>query len=578
MMRALVRAVPLFTVVGLVGCGLGDTTVPLLDDESTFVQSLDLASLQAVVLEQAAQVEVELLPGGLTAAELAVSPAGKSDEERVQSRAVDVAASNGAGTIRLLLEGVTIGFDTSSRFWLGEREVGMEDFLAELRADVEAGNEPPIVAERAVPDVPQAPDASEFRADHIALTGDGLARIRMDVDRDNFEMAAGQVEGDPDGWLLILGLRIALRVQDGTTEIESHDHDYADLEEFEGMVTSVSLSGLSVELADGTSVFLVERTHVVQRDGLLTSLAGVAEALESGLEVVAWGKGVVETEEPLSLLALKVAFSAHEPDEPKPELEEFEGVVAGASAVDGTLTLGDGTTVRILETTEVVAYDEASPAGVDGVIEALEEGLEVLAWGAGVVLGEEPVSIDATRVVLKARATQEQREEFEGAVVAVDPETGTVTFAEGAVIGLDDDSSVEAYNDYSPATLAAVAEQLERGHVVHAWGAGSLQDGTEILQAEHIVFKALVEDFEKDVTEIDVVEGIVVLESGWLLSVSDDTAIEAADDVSPGSLEDAQSALEAGDRVRVWGLGYVTDREPVSLDLLTLTIRRIAAG
>lgn len=668
MMRHFVRILPLLVLPAFAGCEFGDVTGPGPAMEDAFVQSLDMASLQAVVLERAAQVEVELLPGGLTASVLAVHPSGQSSEERVQGRAIDMTYASGSGSIRLMLGEVDVTFTDQSRFWIGDQEVGVAQFVSQLEVEVLEGYEPPIVAERSLPAVPQAPDAAAFAADDIVLGGDGASRIRMEVDQDNFEMAASQVDGDPDGWLLLLGLRIALRVSDGTTEIEEHQHDYEEIEDFEGRLASVNLSALSVTLDDGTTIRLVDRTEIVDRDDLITSLAGVAEALELGLEVVAWGKGVVESEEPRSLLALKIAFAARDSEEPEPEQEEFEGIVEAADAASSLIVLSDETVVRILDDTEVVAYDDGSPNTVAGVVEALENGLRVVAWGHGVVAGEEPLVLDGVRVVLKAREVEVPQEDFEGyvgsaspadgvfeledgtvvrivdrtevlaynddspstlegvvealeagfTVVAwgqgevegenplvlegtrvvfkkrssevpmadfegvvgeVDLQTGTVALVEGPSVRFGDMTEIEGYNDFSPTTLQGLAEQLEAGHIVYIWGGGSLpNDQSDVILADRVVLKSLVEDFEFDATEVDVSAGTVTLECGWVLSVTDGTVIAAADDVSPATLQGAADALAAGDRVRVWGLGYVTGQEPVTLALIELTIRRIPAG
>ena len=52
----------------------------------------------------------------------------------------------------------------------------------------------------------------------------------------------------------------------------------------------------------------------------------------------------------------------------------------------------------------------------------------------------------------------------------------------------------------------------------------------------------------------------------------------AADDDSPMTLEGAREALAAGDRVRVWGYGFVVCLDPFSIEVAELTIRRIPQG
>ncbi len=430
------------------------------------------------------------------------------------------------------------------------------------------------MAERAVPDMPQDPDAGSFLADALAVTGDGTARIRVEVDGDNLEMVSDRQEGDPDGWLTVLGLRIQLRITDGTTEIESHDHDFEHVEDLEGVVQSVSASDGIVTLRDGTTIQIVDRTHIKDRDGFIASLAGVAEVLANGGEVVARGAGAVEIEEPLVLIGLEVAFQAVEEE---PHLEEFEGEVIEAAPSEGTFTLGDATVVRIVDGTEVVAYDDPSPSSLAGVVEALDNGQEVIAWGAAEIESEDPLVLQAKRVVFKAYQADEPTFEFEGTLVEVGEDV--LVLASGKTIVVNADTEIVAYHDHSPHDLESAADALERGRIVQAWGHGVVEsEDPFVVLADRVVLHAVIEDFEKDVVEIDVANGLIVLEGGWQLTVTADTEIVAADDVSPATLEGAAQALEDGDGVRVWGWGFVTGEEPVSLELGELTIRRIVAG
>lgn len=575
-MKHLLRIAALAAVALATGCGVSDLVGP---DEAidAYVESLDLPSFQSLMASEELQVEVVVLPGGLTAGRLVVRPSRSAEEERVQSRAVAISGDVLGGRVTLLLGELDIAFDPSTRFWIGDHEVGMEDFLAEVRADLEEGQEPGIVAERPVPAMPQDPDDGSFLAAAIAVTGDGAARLRLEVDADNLELTAEPSGDEPDGWLDVLGLQIQLRVRDGMTELESHDHDFEEVEDFEAVVASVSLDARTVTLADGVVVRLVDRTRIATGERLIGSLEGVAEAVALGGEVVAWGEGAVRSEEPPVLEALKIAFAERTDEEPHGE--EFEGVVAGVSPDAGTFELADGTVVRIVEGTELVAYDDHSPSSLGGVVEALDAGMEVLTWGSGEVASEEPLTIEGARVVFKAREPDQARSEFEGAVARVELVEGAVVMDDGTKIVVTDDTEVVAYHDQSPPTLEALAAALEDGVFVRAWGAGVV--GSEepiVIVADRIVLRAVVEDFERDVEEIDATAGTVVLEGGWLLTLTETTGVAAADESSPSTLEGAAEALAAGDRVRVWGWGFVTGEEPVSLRLGSLTIRRIPVG
>ncbi len=573
-MKHLVRTWALALATMVAACGITDVE-DLSEAVDLFVQSLDAEAFQASILSEPSQVEVVLLPGGLTASELAVRPSGASEEERVQSKAVAISGDAVGGRITLMLGELEVSFDADTRFWFGDHEVEMEGFLAEVRADIEAGHEPPIVAERLAPDTPQDPDDGSFRADAIAVTGDGVGRIRVEVDGDNLELVSDRQEGDPDGWLTVLGLRIQLRVTDGTTEIDSHEHDFEHVEDFEGLVSSVSVSDGIVRMGDGTTIRIVDRTHIKDRDGFIASLAGVAEVLAAGGEVVAWGAGAVETEEPPVLIGLEIAFKQRAEEEP--HLEEFEGEVADAAPSEGTFTLGDGTVVRIVDGTEVVAHDDHSPNSLAGVVEALEAGQDVFAWGAAEIESEDPLVLEARRVVFKAVEVAEPTIEFEGTVVEVTEDAVVLDNGKTIVVGAE--TEVVAYHDLSPHDLAGVAEALERGRVIRAWGHGVVEsEEPYVVAADRVVLRAIIEDFEADVVEIDVAAGVLFLEGGWQLIATADTQIAAADDGSPMTLDGAAQALEAGDRIRVWGWGFVTGEEPVTLELGELTIRRIVAG
>jgi hypothetical protein len=577
-MKTLVRTTALLMVPWVGACGLSDILAPETVALESFVQTMDVQSFQALVVESNAQVEVKLLPGGLTASELSVSPSGTSDDERIQSRALTIEAAAGVGSVRIMLGDLEISFDQSTRFWFGDDEVDFETFFAEVDGAIGAGFEPAIVAERPVPSGAQAPDDASFLARDIAVAGDGRARLRVEIDADNLQWTTDPVEGEPDGLLNVLGISIQLRVSDGTTELESNDHDYEEVEEFEGHVAAVQLDALSFTLTDGTTVRLVDRTEIDDHgDRFITTLTAVGVALEEGREVVAWGKGAIESDDPLTLIAIKVAFKALE--EERPEVEDFEGLVTSADAAAGSFLLGDGVVVRIVDRTEVIAYDDNSPATLTAVEDALANGRDVVAWGVGEVESEDPLVLEGLRVVFKSRERQNPEREFEGVVSNVDSGASAFVLENGATVVTSDSTEIVGYNDWSPVTLQGAAEAVDLGRTLFAWGDGALEsDDPLVVSARRVVFKAVVEDFEKDALEIDVVAGTISLEGGWTLDVTDETELLAADDQSPATLLGASEALTAGDRVRVWGVGFLTGTEPVSLEAISVTIRRIPAG
>jgi hypothetical protein len=474
-------ALGLLTIVA--ACGTSDLVGPEGDLFDAFVESMDVESLQELVVSSDAQIEVELLPGGLTAEVLAVRRE-RSEEERIQSRIVALDPS--AGSLTLLLGELTISFNAETGFWFGGDNVGREHFFAEVQGALEAGKEPAVVVERPVPEMPQDPDDPDFVAHAVALTGEGSPSLRVNIDADNLVWAVEPAGDEPDGWLTVFGIHIQLRVRDGTTAIESHHHDFEELEDFEAVVHAVNLDAGTLTVGDGAVVRIVDRTQIVEGDGLLPSLRAVAEALQVHQTVVAWGYGVVEGREPLRLLAVKVAFKIRDAEEP--HVQEFEGRVGSVDLEGRALVLQDGTRVWVLDATELLAYDDHSPASLEAVAHALAAGRTVLAWGAGEVESADPPELRGLRIVLKS----------------------------------------------------------------------------------------VIEDFEQDVATVD--GGALVLESGWVVHVGEDTELVAADDSSPTTLQGASDALAAGDRVRAWGWGFVVDQEPVELDAVRVTLRRIPAG
>ena len=483
MVRTLLRLGTVGLTLALGACGSDDIVGPL-DGGTPFVQQLQLPGFEESVLQGPSQVEVALLPGGLTARELSVRDDGESPEERIQSRIVGLSLSEGGGTMTVALGELGISFDQETRFWIQGDEVSREAFVQEVQGALAEGHEPPVVAERLAPADPQDPGDGSFVALGVGLAGEGSPNIRLNVDADNLEVLTDPQEDEPDAWLTLLGLRIGIRVRDGTTEIEAHHHDFERVEDFEGRVAAVNLDAGSFTLQDGVVVRVLDRTEILHEEGLLSSLAAVAEALQAEQAVVAWGLGGVEGVEPLRLAALKVAFKVR--GEEEPVAEEFEGVVTAAHLETSSFTLGDGTVVVISDATEVVAG-----------------------------------------------------------------------------------------NDLSPHTLAGVAEALEAGRRVVAWGHGEFEGDEARMIAARVLFKTPIEDFERPVVAVDMETASLELDGGWIVRVTDETDLHAADDASPSTLEGVRDALEAGDGIRAWGWGFVEDLEPVRLDGQKVTFRRV---
>ena len=171
-----------------------------------------------------------------------------------------------------------------------------------------------------------------------------------------------------------------------------------------------------------TGIFILDREGAVIRvtdateisdDFGIASLAAAKERVEAGDTLFAWGKGTVESEDPLVIEATRLVMKVRSEAEPDPEEEEeeeegegegeghveWEGVVASIDLEAGTLSLEGGKTIRVIGETEI--SDDFGLASLASAAEALEAGTGVVAWGVGEVESEDPVVIVALSLVMK---------------------------------------------------------------------------------------------------------------------------------------------------------------------------------
>ncbi|MDX1450632.1 MAG: hypothetical protein R3246_16410, partial [Acidimicrobiia bacterium] len=363
-------------------------------------------------------------------------------------------------------------FDDGTRFRVaGGEDITFDDFVTQVQAALGAGIHPAVKAERDPPASPQAPDDPAFHATELRLDTDlEQPEIELNVDRDNLRRNDAP---PPDGWLTLLGLEIELRVSEGITEIEVERPDVAALE-FEGVVTSVDLDEGSFRLDDGTVVKLVDRTEMVESDEhahRLRRLAAVKEAIEEGLTIVAWGKGAIESTDPLVLVALHVAFEVD-----RSTLEEFHGVIASVDVEARSLTLEDGTVIRLIGLTHFALSDgwHLSDDLLRRVAEAMANGHRIATGGVGVVVGEDPLTFIALKI--RFALAPPPLAEFGGVVVAVDVDANSFTLENGTVVvlpSLSETDGLNAESTYFPRwNLQDVVDAMHLGLTVHAAGAG----------------------------------------------------------------------------------------------------------
>jgi hypothetical protein len=169
-------------------------------------------------------------------------------------------------------------------------------------------------------------------------------------------------------------------------------------EHFEGEVASVDETEHIITLANDIIVLISDDTEFKQDDGYLTSFSAVVDAFIAGEDLVGWGEGVVESENPLTISAGFAAFKIA-----PPPLESFEGTVFSVDVDGGSLTLTDGTVIYLTDATEI-AYEEGDLhrlPSLQAVWDAIDGGTTVYTAGEGVLKGDGPVEIEAKRIVFE---------------------------------------------------------------------------------------------------------------------------------------------------------------------------------
>ncbi len=160
--------------------------------------------------------------------------------------------------------------------------------------------------------------------------------------------------------------------------------------------------------------------------------------------------------------------------------EEFHGVVKSVDVTAKTVTLMDGTIIRIVAGTEF----EDREGGEDNhlstladVKAALTAGKTVEAEGRGLIDTTSPLTIDAIRIEFEVEdeplPPPTMMEQFEGDVASVDVAAGTFTLAGGAgVVTVTGDTHIAA--DGNVHTLQAVSDALAAKQTVRAEGVGMI--------------------------------------------------------------------------------------------------------
>jgi len=177
-------------------------------------------------------------------------------------------------------------------------------------------------------------------------------------------------------------------------------------------------------------------------------------------------------------LELRLADGTTKLKQENPELEgvrEFEGTVQSVDQTAKTVTLKDGTVIRIVAGTEVDAREgneDDHVTSLAAVQDALTAGKTVKTEGRGLVDSTSPLTFDAIHIEFEVEGEElpppVMMVEFEGLVSSVDIAGSTFTLANGAVVTVTSETRIEAEGNLL--TLQAVSDAIAAHHTVRAEG------------------------------------------------------------------------------------------------------------
>ena len=340
------------------------------------------------------------------------------------------------------------------------------------------------------------------------------------------------------------------------------------LEEFRGVARSVDEVERVVTLADGIIIQITDETTIHQSDDpqVLSSLEEVGRALDAGEAVLVKGIGVVTSEDPLVIEAMRIVFVL----EPPP-MEHFEGRVTDVDVDGMVVKLENGTIVQLDENTSIhhELNDQQTLGSLAEVAEALTAGYTVVTGGFGIVENEVPLTILARKIVFVKKRPDLER--FEGVVAEVMVDAGKALLEDGTVLVIGPDTKFHVNDERRGllGSLEEVASALEAGHTVVAIGLGTVSVTAtsadprtiDVVEVAFIAKPTAVEFFSGTVASVDVEGGLVKLESGLVVQLTDDTEIVGTDH-GLNDLHDVAMAISEGDTVVAAGIGHVASSDP----------------
>ncbi len=177
-------------------------------------------------------------------------------------------------------------------------------------------------------------------------------------------------------------------------------------------------------------------------------------------------------------LELRLADGTTKLKQENPELEgvrEFEGTVQSVDQTASTVTLKDGTVIRIVAGTEFDAREgneDDHLTSLAAVQDALTAGKTVKTEGRGLVDSTSPLTFDAIRIEFEVEGGElpppVMMVEFAAGVTSVDVAGSTFTLANGAVVTVTSETRIEAEGNLL--TLQAASDAIAAQHTVRAEG------------------------------------------------------------------------------------------------------------
>ena len=328
--------------LAITGCDEDGATGPLAVTQLT--QEISFGEFSGMLEMAPARIRIKLLAGDgpLVARKIDVrKPKHMAKDEKVKSNIVDPGFTEVEtdpecrGTLALALDGVQLRFDGTTRFedesdgdGDDDGDITCAEFVERVEAAIAAGQQPEVGAKRPPPVEPQDPDDPDFLATKIEIEdeddddddgddGGNKGKLDLNVDDDNL-MACDAITDPPAGCLGVLQvLGLSIVIQDGVTRIRASEEKTQGKRKFEGIVASVDIDAQTFEMTDGRTVRIVLGTDIKDggNDRRLGSLEEVQAALDDGETVEAEGEGLLESDDPIVIIAIKVEFEIEDDDD-----------------------------------------------------------------------------------------------------------------------------------------------------------------------------------------------------------------------------------------------------------------------